>query len=375
MSTQPLFDRREQTADPRGPGWEVHRNERDIVVMRPHYWSHPDRRDPEWAQVETRRIGSAMAFEIQQGERWDVPSGMAYYPEFADRVREVAPWQFEGWYVRDAPGVVPKLPVYIGLDGGYKRPAICMAQYDPRLGIFWAMREARLLDFLAHEVAALLRYLVGLATLPQLEAEHKQGRWPLGAVFNWIAQEKRQPFYGYELPWIPPGADVRIVPVMMKHEQKIRSGVAMDRDSMSIRRIFNQQGINLRMATESWEHREIVMRFLMREGAVPDTPRLLVDSSMKWTLRGLAGGLVQPTTPQRQGGPKRDLEFEDTHDALCNAACGAFPLAYADKLAQLETLQEEQRRKAQGGIGTKRPQYQPTPGSSWGRLQNAVREH
>lgn len=385
---QPLFNRRADPHPVRGePAWSVHENERGIIVCRPRYFALGDRDDPEWEARERRKLGDD-AFSIAQGESWDVPAGNPYLPLFADRVKETEPWKFEGWYVRDAPAIFPRLLIRRGFDGGLHRPALILCQYDPQLGVFWAMREFRPVtstgtpvSMLAHEFASVCRYLCGQATLQQLEREEKENRWTTAAALAWIAEERRRPFYGWEMPWIQPGTDgVRFIDVMAKHEARSNSQFGQTLELNSLKKVYRQQGLALRSATEGWDHRELALQFLLREGPIPGLPRLLVDSSCKTLLKGLAGGL----TVARPGAAKPYTEptpwLEDAFDAFMNAVCSAFPLSHAHRMDALDRQHEQQRLAALAKDETPRgnrwvpPQATRAEGSSWGRLRRSFEE-
>jgi hypothetical protein len=351
----PLFDRRDQSGDVRGPGWTVKRSKHRVVNIDLRFWVDPARADPEFERREVARLGQ-YDFDVQQGEphAWDLPSGNPYLPTFAERVQEIRPWVFDGWYVRDCPAVFPQIVVRRGFDGGLRRPALILGQYDPTMGILWVQREFRPLradgqpiEFLAHEFLAVTRYLCGQATIQDLEREEREGKWSVAAALAWIEHERRSPFYGWEMPWIPPGSDCRFIDVMASHESHKRSELAKDRESTSLRRVYRQHGLSLRQSTEGWDHRELVLAFLMREGPRPGLPRLLIDSSCKTLLKGMAGGLVL-APPGRRKPYVEDRYLEDAFDAFCNLMCSAFPLRHADRLAVLEQRQSDQRALAAG---------------------------
>lgn len=379
MTDSALYDREGPTRDARGPGWTVKTNSRGIVVSRIRFFEHEDRRDPAWEKRERVRLGS-QDFELQQGETYEVPVGLPYYQTFAARTRKVGPWQFEGYYVRDAPAIFPRLPVILGLDGGAHRPALVMAQFDQSECILWAMRELRPKNFQAGEFIALVRYLTGQATLDQLKIEERQGRWNTARAIAWVEQERRSPFYGWEMPWIKPNSGARFYPVMAKHEGRAVSQMAKDRELNSLAKLYAQQGIELQLSTEGWDHRGLVANFMLGDGRLKGTPRALFDSSCKWLLSGMAGGLVVAPPSQPTGGPKRDRKFEDTHDAWLNCACAAFPLNHADRMAALDTqhardraAQEADSRPQVAGL---RPVQAPGPdGAAWGGIRLNYQEN
>ena len=83
-------------------------NARGIIVLRPRYFAHPDRRDPAYMAEQIRLKGVDRA-NVAEGEKWDAPAGTPYCPRFAEATREVSPWRFEGRYVADAPAIWPNL--------------------------------------------------------------------------------------------------------------------------------------------------------------------------------------------------------------------------------------------------------------------------
>ncbi len=399
MAVSDAFNVVGDTGDPRGPDYTVHQNRRGIVVLRPRYWTrfgetdeeslaNGDRRSAEWEMAERQRLGDH-DFEVQQGERWDAPVGEPYLRTFAEHVHRTGPWEFKGWYVADAPSIWPSLTIRCGVDGGLQRPALIVAQYDPKHGVFWVQREFRPLtprgepiSFLCHEFVAVCRYLLGLATLADLEREGRattEQRWSTAAALDWIATEKRDPFYGWPMPWIEPGTrDLRFAWRMAKHEARARSQLAPTRDLASIRKVYRQQGIILGVGDEQWDHRELVLDFLLREGPHAGVPRFLVDSSCKTLLGGMSGGLVT-AAPGRRKPYVEDRYYEDAFDAMCNAMCSAFPLEHADRLAALEAAQRRERDAAAAKGpqplhgGRYRPPV-PAAGLTWGGLRGSFEE-
>lgn len=384
MSTQPLYERAEAGGDPRGPAWSVKRNARGVVVCRPRYFALDDRSDPAWYEAEVARHGQ-LKTDIMQGEAWDAPAGTPYLPLFAERVHEVAPWKFEGWYIRDAPAVLPRLPVRVGLDGGLHRPAAIMGQYDEGLGMLWAMREFRPvtpsglpMDMQAHEFVAVLRYLLGLATEDSLAREERENRWSTAAALAWIAQERKTPFYGWKMPWIRPGTEgVRFVFSMMRHEVLRKDQLAPTKGLNSLRKVYAQQGIPLREATAGWEQRELALGFLLREGPKAGTPRLLVDSSCKTLAKGMAGGLIA-APPGARKPYVEDRYFEDPFDAFLNMVASAGPLAHADRISAMEFRQAKERdeKNRPPDLGIPRPQSTRQPTSAtWGGVRSTYMEN
>lgn len=383
MSTQPLYERSEAGADERGPSWSVRRNARGVVVCRPRYFALAERADPKWYEAEVAKNGQ-LKTDIMQGEAWDAPAGTPYLPLFAERVHEVAPWKFEGWYIRDAPCILPKLTVRVGLDGGLHRPAAIMGQYDDGLGMLWAMREFRPLtpsglpmDMQAHEFVAVLRFLLGLATEDMLAREERENRWSTAAALSWIAQERRQPFYGWTMPWIKPGTEgVRFLFSMMRHEVQRKDQLAATKGLNSLRKVYAQQGIPVRDATAGWEQRELALSFLLREGPKQGVSRLLVDSSCKTLAKGMAGGLIAAQPGSRKPYVE-DRYFEDPFDAFLNMMAGAAPLAHADRISAMEFRQakerEEKNRPAETGIQRDRQPSAPA-GRSWGGVRDTYVE-
>lgn len=378
-------------ADPRGPAWSVRTNDRGIVVGRIRFWAL-EGRDATWEARERRRL-PGIDFDLQHGETYDVPVGSPYWPIFAERVTEIPPsspaplerWRFQGYYIRDCPAISSRLPVILGLDGGLKRPALELCQYDPGvpgrpLGVLWAIRELRVEGFQAGEFIALIRFMLGMATMADLEAEHKTGQWSTARAIDWIREERRNPFYGWEMPWVSPGTPLKIRAFMAKHESKQQNQMAVTQELNSLRKLYRQQGITLYPGQKEWDHRDVVMGFLLREGPVPGVPRLLLDSSCKWLAKGMAGGLVLPPPAQQTGGPLRDRMFEDVYDALCNAACSVFPLQQADKLVALEAQQARMREAAarrEGASWQHGVRWQAEPQvdvASWGGLRRNYEE-
>lgn len=384
MPSQPLHDRQDLSGiDPRWPTWTVKENNRGVIVCRPRYTAMAERRDKEWEAREIAQKGPD-AFAVAQGESWDVPAGNPYLPLFADKVKEVSPWKFEGWYVRDADEWHAKLPIRCGFDGGLHRPALVVGQYDPTLGILWIKREFRpitangtLIDMQAHEFVCVSRYLLGLVTLDGLRAEEAANKWSTAAAIAWIEAEKRNPFYGWDAPWVAPGTfDFQYAHIMAEHEAAQKDQRAQSSERNSLRKIYRSMGLNLRGATEGWDHRELAIDFLLREGPIPGKPRLWIDSSCKTLLKGMAGGLVAAGPGKRK--PYLDHSpWEDPFDAFANIVCSAFPLAHAGRLRRLEEYQEHQRQVAVVSDTTPRgtrwnPQVKAGPG--WGGMRQLYRE-
>lgn len=385
MAIANLYDREGPTRDKRGPGWTVKTNERGVVVSRIRFWEHQDRRDPEWEKRERAHFGN-QDFELMQGETYDVPVGSPYYELFASRTREIpnqagtqlGQWMHEGYYIKDAPAIYPKLPVILGLDGGQERPALILSQYDKTIGCLWAMRELRVQGFQAGEFIALVRYLIGQATIEELMAEGKSGRWNTARALAWIDQERKNPYYGWEMPWVPYRSGIHFHAVMAKHESLQKNQMAKDAELNSLIKLYAQQGLRLNYHTDGWDHRDIVAGFLLREGPIQGVPRGLFDSSCKWLIKGMAGGLVKAPPTQRTGGPLRDRKFEDTHDAWLNGACAVFPLEFADRLQSMEA-EQARIRTADGNIkppgsGLRWTPKNADPGASWGGMRVNYRE-
>jgi hypothetical protein len=349
--TQPLHDRQDQSGvDPRFPTWTVKENQRGVIVCRPRYTALPERRDKAWEALEIQRKG-ADKFAVAQGESWDVPAGTPYLPLFAEKVKEVSTWNFRGWYVQDATQWHAPLPIRCGYDGGLHRPALIVAQYDKGKGILHVKREFRpithagtLIDMQAHEFVSVCRYLLGLATLDQLRQEELQNKWSTAAAIAWIEGERKRPFYGWDMPWISPGMyDFQYVHMMGDHEAAQKNQMATLAEHNSLRKIYRAQGLILKGMHEGWDHRELALDFLMREGPKAGLPRLWIDSSCKTLLKGLCGGLVAAGPGKRKPYMEHTV-WEDPFDAMMSVVCSAFPLAHAGRIARLEEIQEQERR-------------------------------
>lgn len=376
MGLSDLYDchDEQEPLDHRGPRWSMSTNARGIIVSRVRFYAMPERAEPEWERRERERIGD-QDFELAQGETYDVPIGAAYYQMFAERTHEVSRFKFEGYYVREATSFNSNFPLIVGLDGGQERPCAIVEQFDPANCILWSMRELRVRDFQAGEFIALLRFMLGLVTERQLMDEQRSGRWNTARSLDWIQTERREKFYGVQIPWLQPGSGLKIHCIMAKHEALQKSQMARDVELNSLRKLYIQQGIPLNVATEGWDHRDMVAGFLLRDGATQGIPRGVFDPSCKWLIKGLAGGLVQPPPTQRTGGPKRDRVYEDSHDAWLNGACAVFPLRHADRLRQLEAAQARGRvAAAPGQHGLRWMPRQEMPASSWGGMRVNYRE-
>lgn len=365
----------------RGPQYTVTTNERGIVVCRPRYFADEKRADLDWERAERQRTGD-FSFGVAQGEHWDVPSGTPYVPLFAERVREVTSWKFEGWYVQDCPAVLQNMLFIRGFDGGLHRPALVAGQYDRKNGVFWAQRELRPLspngqpiDMQASEWVALVRYMCGQVTIEGLEREERENKWSTAATLAWIEQERRTPFYGWEMPWIQPGSPVRFADVMAEHEVHQKNQLAPKRNLNSLWKVYRQQGLRLAVTNKGWEHRELSLSFLLREGPFEGRPRLLIDSSCKTLLKGMAGGL-SAAPPGARKPYIEDRWLEDAFDAFMNAVCLADPLAHATRLmaaegAQLRALKDAHRRGDGEPRGTR---YDPQKIVGWDALKSSYNE-
>ncbi len=362
---QPLFDREDKSGDPRGPAWSVQRNGRAIVVtLNP--WAIPHR-DQQWEDAMRAKLGSDAAYERQYGRNWGTPRGDAYYPEFAARVREVKPWTFEGWYVKEHQRI--EGPFLRAWDFGYYRPAMLLGQYDQKTGVLWIQRELRLETMLVHEVRDLGRYLCGQASLDELKTEKRK------AALAWIERERRTRFYGWPMPWFQPG-EGEFVDFAAEHEQEYTSGLAADEESKTAAMVLAQAGIRLRGQKAQWDDRDTILRFLLRESATcPGFPWLLIDPCAKWLLKGMSGGLVKPTKQQRHAGPKRDRLYEDVHDTLSYMAAACWPLRRVERMKQMAEKQLEGEARARAVQDAQRASYaRPTPappdGNSWARVHS-----
>lgn len=362
---QPLFDREDQSGDPRGPAWSVKRNARAIVVtLNP--WAIPHR-DQAWEAAMRAKLGSDAAYERQYGRNWGTPRGDAYYPEFAARVREIQPWTFEGWYVREATQRLAGQPFLRGWDFGYHRPALTLSQYEQSTGTLFVMREVRAENMLVHEFRDLARFLCGQATLEELAEEKKH------AALAWIRREMRERFYGWPMPWFQPG-EADFVDFGADWELKQGSDKAATVETRTDTMILAQKGIRIRGQKAKWDARDTTMRFLLRENPrTPGYPFLLIDPCCKWLLKAMAGGLTQPTRSQEFGGPKRDRIYEDIHDALTYTAAACWPLR------RVVAVQEAERRKVEAEARARaaqdrqtasyaRPMPAPPDGQSWARV-------
>lgn len=334
-----------QTDDPRGAAYSVRMLGPNVVItLQPH--CRPDR-TPEWEARARALTESPAVFQRQYGLNWSTPGGNAFYPECADKIHEVAPWEFEGIYVHKADGLLEGAPIYVGHDFGYHRPAFVAAQYDDPAkggsGIIWYLREAKLDNMVAHEAAALCRFLTGRATEEDLASEGRK------QALRWIERERKEKFYGYEMPWFQPGED--IIDVSAEHEKEILSGLAPSEEELTWARQYMKQGIRVIGRPTNWQHAETVMRHVLREGRIPGQPRAWFDPSCKWLLKGLAGGLVQPTNRQRFGGPKRDKLYEDVHDCACHIARAIY------RRADLSPLEESDREYREQFVATARVQF------------------
>ena len=311
-SSAPLDNRTDPCEHGGRPAWTVRRTPRGVVIsLLPN--CRPDRvidgSYDKWEAKMRSEMTSEfgpMAFERQYGLNWTTPFGEPFYAEAASRLIERAPGEFEGWYVKPARRLL-NAPILVGHDFGYKRAGLMLAQFDdPRRGgsgILWYMRELRVTELVCHEVCALGRYMTGRASLADLKREKRPD------ALAWIEAHDLKPWFAPELSrrltWLDYGA---------KHEKEIRSGLASSREELSWGDQFRRQGVYVRGIPQNWTHAETVMRHLLREGRVRGLPRMLVDPSCVWWLRGLAGGLVVAPLGQRMGGYKRDEEFEDVAD-------------------------------------------------------------
>lgn len=337
---------------PRGhrPAWSVRRNPRGVVIsLFPN--CRPDRAIDgsfdKWEKAMRADLGDA-AYERQYGLNWNTPIGEAFYPEASRHLHERSPGEFEGWYVRRATALLANVPILVGHDFGYKRCGCILAQYDdPRrggTGILWFMRELRVEEMVCHEVCALGRYLTGRATLGDLKREKRPD------ALAHIARHNLK-------PWLTPEASRRwrFLDYGAAHEKEIRSGLAASREELSWGKQYARQGIHVRGISQNWSHAETVMRHLLREGRRAGQPRMLIDPSCVWWLRGLAGGLVVAPPGQRMGGYKRDEEFEDVADMAHYVAQAVY------RSRDLSPLEEEDAKARQTAPAPRR--RSPYPGA------------
>lgn len=324
----------DQHGDVRGPRYSVRMlNGNCVITLQAHCMPY---RTPQW-EAEMRATMSPAAYARQFGLNWSTPGGDCFYPEAAERIREIAPMQFEGWYIKRYPleecGPMEGSPILCGWDAGQLRPALVMGQYDREAQILWYFRELRLEEMQGPDVIMLGGYLTGRFRPEDLQ----DGPWKSPAALAWIRREQEERFYGWPMPWLPYDPRRQVLDFMARWEGNHPQSLAPSEEVNTWQKLARQRGIRVQGRKEGWDHRETTMRFLLREGRIKGYPRALWDPSCRYCIKGLAGGLQRPTTMQKFGGPKRDRLYEDVHDACTYIAAACYPLS-----ADLQRIEREQ---------------------------------
>lgn len=297
------------------PGFAVRRTRR-ATVCELDYWADPAR-DTAWLDAARAAYPSTTAFRRELLRDWTSAAGMPFYPEFVENPSK---------YLRHFRQALLDLPVLVGWDFGYRRPAVVFGQYSPTTERLWWFREltwpiVEQID--THNLRDLVRFLRAEIPLEELIARER-----VRALQIVNTLKERGP-----VPWFAPGT--RFLDFSGPEAYRPSAAVEGQAKERTDYDVLAAGGVQLSVLAVAVSSREEVVRRLL--ATAPDgTPRMLIDPTWCPTLaQGMAGGIAYPKPTQgnpNPGEPHKDGYFEHIHDAIGYVATQVVPKA--DELAR-----------------------------------------
>jgi hypothetical protein len=288
------------------PGFSVRRAKRCLVVEID-YFADPAK-DAAWAAEKKRPMPSEAHWRREYERDWTAASGDAMFPEFMNN---------QARYLRRCPGLVPGLPVLRGWDFGPRNPACVFAQYSPRSGRVWALRELYRERSLTniHTFRDVVRYCSGQIPIEELHQRDGAMEW-----LDLILGSRTIP----DPPWFAPGTVFRD---FSGHEAAITyKSWAPGTKERCDAEVLASAGIYIGMNYTLIHARETLVRRMMLTR--PDKlPGLFVDSACPYLATGLAGGLVYRRATKQAPEPNEPMKnkYVHTYDALGYLLAGVVP--------------------------------------------------
>jgi hypothetical protein len=299
-------------------------------------WADP-RKDEDWAREMIATIGM-QRFQREYLRNWSLSTQSPFYPEWTMRGGNST---FTRQFTSLGPG-----PVFMGLDFGFRHPALVVGQTNAKASRLYVLREWMPRNIGAAAFLEVAEWLVG--ELPEEMLSTEAQRHVLDLRED--CERGRGPF----VPWFRrPG---RVVRHSGAEALRTSQEVANESQDRRIVDIWANRGYPLTLQAQSVKAGELVLRHLMRPAMKKADPYLLVDESCKLILEAMNGGYTfkRPTRDNpAPDEPAKDGYYEHIMDALRYLAAGAVSATAIDEGNDDRT--PESRPAAAVGAKAQRP--------------------
>lgn len=284
-------------------GFNVRRTSAGYAVVEVDLEADPQKRDPAFIEALHRRQPNEREFRREYLRDWTVAAGETFYPE----------WGANGGnnlYVKPIAHLLDG-PIFRCWDFGYRSPAVCLFQMDPRKERVWVIRELRAKNIDIWAFADLVMYACGEVDLPELgeETDFQVRKW-----IDKIAVTPNVP----ALPWFdsrevrPEFVDLAGPEATFVDSKYQQSKASTDEE------VLRDRGIFLSVTGAQWNARENAIRKLLRMKE-DGWPGLIIDPSCPELIEAFNGALCyalpSPQNPLPDAPAKNGIH-DHLHDAL-----------------------------------------------------------
>lgn len=301
-------------------------------------WADP-RKTAEWAKEMMATIGM-QRFQREYLRNWSLSTQSPFFPEWALRGGDEA-------FVRKVTALAPR-PLVVGLDFGFRHPALVAGQTNEKATRLWVMREWMPRNIGAPAFCEVASWLLGenaeenlsteaLRHVLDLREDHEKGKGPF-------------------VPWF------RRPPQIIRHSgpEALRTSQEAANESQDRRvvDIWASRGYPLTLQSQSVKAGELVIRHLLRPWPKRAEPYLIVDKSCKILIEAMNGGYTfkRPTRDNpAPDEPAKDGYYEHIMDALRYLAAGCINPMRMDEGTDESTPESRKLDRPVSGKGRKDP--------------------
>jgi hypothetical protein len=268
-------------------------------------WADP-RKTEEWAREMIATIGM-QRFQREYLRNWSLSTQSPFYPE----------WTLRGGdqnFVRKITALAPR-PIVIGLDFGFRHPALVVGQTNEKATRLYLLREWMPRNIGAGAFLEVAEWLLGEMAEEQLGTEAQRHVLDL--------RDDHEKGKGPFVPWFrrPPRVIRHTGPEALRTSQEVTN----ESQERRIVDIWANRGFPLILQAQSVKAGELVVRHLLRPAPPKADPFLIVDRSCKLIIEAMNGGYTfkRPTRDNpAPDQPAKDGYYEHVMDALRYLAAG-----------------------------------------------------
>lgn len=301
-------------------------------------WADP-RKTEEWAREMIATIGM-QRFQREYLRNWSLSTQAPFYPEWTLRGGDPA-------FVRKITALAPR-PLVLGLDFGFRHPALVVGQTNEKATRLWVLREWMPRNLGAAAFMEVCEWLLGEESEDRLSTEALRHVMDLRDDFD-----KGKGAY---VPWF------RRPPQVIRHSgpEALRTSQEAANESQDRRvvDIWANRGFPLTLQAQSVKSGELVIRHLLRPWPKKAEPYLIVDESCKVIREAMNGGYTfkRPTRDNpAPDEPAKDGYYEHVMDALRYLAAGCVNPMRMDEGTEEQTPEMSKLDRLVSGKGRKNP--------------------